>query len=125
MLDRGENQWTIAAVATPAWAPRYFHSCRRRKAWPGCGMEFSGDAFECAGPGGSMAGTRSGARRYCRLLNESGVTQLHFHSGLGTDLTVPLAQGAVWCGGSDDTVEGVSFQANMPTEEVFTMPHRK
>lgn len=125
MLDRGENQWTIAAVATTAWAAKVFPQLPPEEGmarlWDGI---FQAMRLNAPDPVEAWREHDQALRRYCRLLNESGVTQLHFHSGLGTDLTVPLAQGAVWCGGSDDTVEGVSFQANMPTEEVFTMPHR-
>lgn len=44
--------------------------------------------------------------------------------GPDTDLEVGLAEGHVWLGGSSVTAEGVPFVPNMPTEEVFTAPHR-
>lgn len=42
----------------------------------------------------------------------------------GTDLTVGLPQGHVWGGGSLTAKNGITFTPNIPTEEVFTMPHR-
>ena len=48
---------------------------------------------------------------------------LHFKSG-ETDLTVGLADGHIWGGGSADTPGGITFTANIPTEEVWTAPHR-
>ena len=59
-----------------------------------------------------------------KALNESGVVSLRIRSGLGTDLTMDLVQNPVWAGGASATVGGVFFNANMPTEEVFTAPHR-
>lgn len=49
---------------------------------------------------------------------------LHFQGG-GTDLTVGLAEDHVWGGGAADTPGGITFTANIPTEEVWTAPHRE
>ena len=57
-----------------------------------------------------------------RKLNEKQFKKLHYHNSLGTDFTVGLAQNHIWAGGVDTTAGGVAFFANMPTEEVFTMP---
>ncbi|MDA8227344.1 MAG: aminopeptidase, partial [Desulfitobacterium hafniense] len=40
------------------------------------------------------------------------------------DLKVELPEGHIWLGGSEYTPEGVEFVANMPTEEVFTLPKK-
>jgi aminopeptidase len=42
----------------------------------------------------------------------------------GTDLTVGLPKGHVWRGGRLTTQGGISFTPNIPTEEIFTMPHK-
>ncbi len=46
-------------------------------------------------------------------------------TGPGTDLRVGLPQGHRWIGGQVRTPEGVTFCPNLPTEEVFTLPHRE
>jgi aminopeptidase len=46
------------------------------------------------------------------------------YTGPGTDLTVGLAMGHVWAGGQLTSTTGLSYTANIPTEEVLTMPHR-
>ncbi|MEJ2667316.1 MAG: aminopeptidase, partial [Deinococcales bacterium] len=56
-------------------------------------------------------------------LNERRYAALRFR-GSGTDLRVGLAEGHVWEGGAAQTRDGVVFVPNMPTEEVFTAPHR-
>ena len=43
-------------------------------------------------------------------------------SGGGTDLTVGLLPTSRWVGGAEETVDGISHMANLPTEEVFTTP---
>jgi aminopeptidase len=45
--------------------------------------------------------------------------------GPGTDLDVGLAEGHVWMGGAVTAGNGVSFVPNLPTEEIFTAPHRR
>jgi aminopeptidase len=54
-------------------------------------------------------------------LEERSFETLRFR-GSGTDLTVPLAEGATWMGGRGVTAWGQTHTANLPTEEVFTAP---
>ena len=62
------------------------------------------------------------ARRTERL-NACAFSTLHYETGLGTDLTVELPEGHFWAGGAETCVtSGVRFSANIPTEEVFTLP---
>ncbi|WP_189074497.1 aminopeptidase [Deinococcus sedimenti] len=63
-------------------------------------------------------------RRRRELLTDRQYAALHFRGG-GTDLTVGLADDHVWGGGAADTPGGVTFTANIPTEEVWTAPHRE
>ncbi|MCD0157634.1 aminopeptidase [Deinococcus sp. 6GRE01] len=58
------------------------------------------------------------------LLTDKQYAALHFRGG-GTDLTVGLADDHVWGGGAADTPGGITFTANIPTEEVWTAPHRE
>ena len=47
---------------------------------------------------------------------------LHYTSDRGTDFKAWLIDGGQWLGGSEATLDGVVFNPNMPTEEVFTTP---
>ena len=58
------------------------------------------------------------------ILNNYNFKALYFKNSLGTDLEVGLATDHVWCGGSDETTKGVVFNPNIPTEEIFSMPHK-
>ena len=55
-------------------------------------------------------------------LNAQRFSALHY-SGRGTDLTVGLADGHEWEGGASTARNGITCNANIPTEEVFTTPH--
>jgi aminopeptidase len=56
-----------------------------------------------------------------RELNEHRFDSLHFQ-GPGTDLTLGLLPSSRWLSGISETVDGIPFMANLPTEEVFTAP---
>src|ERR1700687_5098477 len=55
-------------------------------------------------------------------LNGQRFSALHY-SGPGTDLTIGLADGHAWEGGASTAKNGITCNANIPTEEVFTTPH--
>lgn len=46
------------------------------------------------------------------------------YSGPGTNLTLGLPDGHLWHSGQLASQQGIEFTANIPTEEVFTMPHK-
>ncbi len=59
--------------------------------------------------------------RVTRILNERRFDAVRFH-GPGTDLTVGLLPTSTWDSGTSDTVGGITFAANLPTEEIYTAP---
>ena len=61
-------------------------------------------------------------RERTNWLNTQNFAALHFY-GDGTDLMVGLAQDHEWMGGASVARNGVTCNANIPTEEVFTTPH--
>ncbi|MFY3790940.1 aminopeptidase [Ureibacillus sp. MALMAid1270] len=56
-------------------------------------------------------------------LNEKKFAKLHYKAP-GTDLTIELPEKHLWISGSSRTPEGTVFIANMPTEEVYTLPSK-
>jgi aminopeptidase len=59
-----------------------------------------------------------------KYLNEKQYAALRF-TGPGTHLTIGLPANHHWLGGTAPTGVGISNVANLPTEEVFTAPHRE
>jgi aminopeptidase len=57
-------------------------------------------------------------------LNGKRFDALHY-SGPATDLTIGLAHGHEWQGGASTAKNGITCNANIPTEEVFTTPHAR
>lgn len=59
----------------------------------------------------------------CDKLNKLNIKELKYTNKLGTNFTVSLSKGAIWCGGSS-IINGREPIVNMPTEEVFTTPNK-
>lgn len=56
-------------------------------------------------------------------LNDKKYEKLVF-KGPGTNLEVGLPAGHIWHGGAAESADGIIFNPNMPTEEVFTVPDK-
>lgn len=57
------------------------------------------------------------------ILNDCQYEKLIFKAP-GTHLELGLPKGHIWRGGSTESEKGITFNPNMPTEEVFCMPHK-
>jgi aminopeptidase len=61
--------------------------------------------------------------RWARYLNQMQCASLHYIAP-GTDLTIGVPHHHVWVSGRIKTPSGIEFTANIPTEEVLTLPHK-
>ena len=118
-------RWSAIGVPTPAWASAVYD-----------------------GPSPADALTRlwEAVFRVCGIENEDPVAswwehdrrlvaraaalnEWHFeslrYSAPGTDLRVRLPDLHIWEGGAAESSNGRRFEPNLPTEEVFTAPHRE
>lgn len=59
-----------------------------------------------------------------KTLNNLNLKMLHYTDNNGTNLDIELPDGHIWLGGSEKSTKGLVFNANIPTEEVFTVPLR-
>jgi len=59
----------------------------------------------------------------CNYLNQKEYKSLKF-TATGTNLTIGLPKGHIWHSGYMTSQNGINFAANIPTEEVFTIPHK-
>ncbi|RYL94506.1 aminopeptidase [Sporolactobacillus sp. THM19-2] len=57
------------------------------------------------------------------VLNKKKYTKLHYHAP-GTDLDIAFDPLYHWDGGASTAANGARFVANMPTEEVYTLPDK-
>ena len=61
-------------------------------------------------------------RRRCEALNKLDLKSLRYTCDNGTDLLLELPEGHIWLGGEESSKDGTIFNANIPTEEVFSAP---
>lgn len=116
--------WCVAAAASPAWARRVFPDLDEDRALDALwNAIFSATRVDTPDPVAAWRDHAAGLKVVKDNLNSKRYSALRFF-GSGTDLTVGLADGHVWDGGSSTNEAGSAFMANMPTEEVFTAPHR-
>lgn len=116
--------WTIVSAATPSWAKAVFlgdpEDVAVAKLWSAI---FSASRIDTPDPIAAWEAHNANLQARTRMLNGKNYAALHFR-GPGTDLRVGLADGHEWNGGSTAAKNGVVCNANIPTEEVFTTPHK-
>ena len=61
-------------------------------------------------------------RHRCEALNKLDLKSLRYTCENGTDLLLKLPEGHIWLGGEESSKDGTIFNANIPTEEVFSAP---
>src|SRR5215831_7787566 len=117
LISRNQTNWTVVAAAGGGWAARVFPDlppteqvarlCRLDRPDPVAAWEQHLAAL---------------ARRRDHL-NTKRYSALKY-SGPGTELTIGLPDGHIWVSGRSESRSGIPFAPNLPTEEVFTMPHK-
>ncbi|MVN86993.1 aminopeptidase [Deinococcus sp. HMF7620] len=118
--------WTVGAVPTPAWAARVFPELSPEEAVARLWTDiFTVTRADQPDPVAAWAAHTERLARLTDLLNARQYAALHIRSELGTDLTVGLADHHVWQGGAETAQNGVRAVPNLPTDEVFTAPHRE
>jgi len=124
LITRHDINWTIVAAATPAWAATVFPDLKAEGAlarlWDAI---FAASRVDAADPVAAWKAHDAGLHRRADLLNQKRFSALHFKAP-GTDLKVGLADDHVWLGGGMTAHNGRYCIPNMPTEEVFTTPHK-
>jgi len=124
LITRHDINWTIVSAATPAWAAAVFPDLPAneglKKLWDAI---FAASRADQADPVAAWKRHDSKLHEWANRMNERRFAALHF-KGPGTDLKVGLADDHLWLGGGTTAGNGNYCIPNMPTEEVFTTPHK-
>lgn len=119
-----KNSWCVVSIPTEAWA---------RKVFPGVDPELAVEKLwqeilaairvnASSNPVENWDLHLAYLEKARTFLNRQRFTRLHFKNGRGTDLQVELPEGHIWASGAEYTEDNIRFVANMPTEEVYTLP---
>ena len=125
--DAIENkyQWCIAAVPGKAWAKKLFPELRASAAVEKLWENILACSRVDEDPIAAWEAHNRDLHDRCAYLNSLHIEKLHYTSANGTDFTVGLIPTAEFHAGRDTTIQGVVYDPNMPTEEVFTSPDRR
>jgi aminopeptidase len=123
-ISRNETNWAVVAASHPRWAARVFPDLTGEQQvdalWRAivrfCRLDTSDPIAAWQAHIAALAARRD-------YLNGKRFDALKYR-GPGTDLTVGLPAGHLWVSARSVSRAGIEFTANLPTEEIFTMPHR-
>lgn len=125
-LMSNRNSWCVVSIPTESWARKVFP-----KAAPAEAVEKLWQAIFHAVrliPGEDATARWQEHIRFLAkaadFMNGNAFSRLEYKNGIGTDLTIELPEGHIWAGGAEKTQNRVTFVANMPTEEIYTVPKR-
>ncbi|WP_043931331.1 aminopeptidase [Bacillus sp. EB01] len=122
MMQADKFSWTVIAVPSAEWAAKVFpdvpESEQVSKLWDAI---FASVRVDAEDPVLAWKQHDQTLHAKVHVLNERRFKFLHYKAP-GTDLIIELPQGHLWVGAGSTNEQGHEFMANMPTEEVFTVP---
>jgi len=124
LITRHAINWTIVSSATPAWAKAMFPDdapeAAIAKLWEAI---FKTTRIDRDDPVSAWKAHDATLQKRAAYLNEKRYAALRYR-GPGTDFRLGLADDHLWLGGGTTAGNGIYCIPNMPTEEVFTTPHK-
>ena len=116
--------WSVIAVPSEAWAAKVFPDepaeIQVNKLWDAI---FTAVRVDAENPVDAWKKHDETLHEKVHYLNEKRYKKLHY-TAPGTDLTIELPEKHLWVGAGSVNEKGFEFMANMPTEEVFTVPFK-
>ncbi len=118
------TNWCVVAAAGDAWAQKIFPNLTPEKAqaklWKAI---FETSRIDQPDPIAAWQLHIDSMKERAKYMQTRQYTALHY-TAPGTDFTLGLPYGHKWISAQSLAQNGVAFTANMPTEEVFTLPDR-
>lgn len=115
--------WTVVSVPTEAWAKKVFPNSETPvdDLWEAI---FYTTRVNTENPIRAWEDHLNTLMEKAKWLNDENFKYLRYKSSNGTDLEIELPKGHIWTAASSKNAKGERFVPNMPTEEVFTLPHK-
>ncbi|MGD7050756.1 aminopeptidase [Rossellomorea marisflavi] len=120
-----EVRWCLLAVPSLTWASKVFPNVVEEKAvqllWQAILRGARADGYN---PFSEWKKHDLAFESRKAFLNESQFNKLHFKNNQGTDLVVGMPKNHIFIGGGVKDNNGIPFFPNIPTEEIFSAPHK-
>lgn len=120
-----EVRWCILAVPCFTWASKVFPYLSKEEAmqslWQ---LILKGARADGKNPIEDWESHDRAFESRKKFLNDSQFEALHFTNSRGTDLLVGMPKNHLYIGGGVIDKKGVQFFPNIPTEELFSAPHK-
>lgn len=125
LITSSHSQWSIISYATEEWAKQVFPNDSVEKSvnrlweaiFSSCRINYDDNPVEEWEEHNNKLYTRA------EWMNEKQFDSLQYIAP-DTHLIVGLAENHKWEGGAGYSENGIKFNANIPTEEIFTTPHK-
>lgn len=118
-------RWCVLSVPTLSWAKKVFPKVSDDEAMESLwDVIFKTVRVDTENPVNAWKKHNSYLEEKIKFMNNNNFKSVHLKSANGTDLNIELPEGHIWAGGSEGDVNGIPFNANIPTEEVFTLPKK-
>ena len=117
-------QWCIAAVPGKAWAKKLFPNLRASQAVEKLWEYILNAARVTDDPIAAWDEHNREVHEKCDYLNSLGIQKLRYSSANGTDFTVGLMERSRFSGASEKSLQGYTFNPNIPSEECFVSPKK-
>ena len=124
LLGKDYAPWTVIAASTPGWANKVFAHLPEDERVPALwDAIFKICRVTTPDPVEAWRKHTEELVKRSAYMTEKQYVALKY-TVPGTDLTLGLPENHVWMGGYGKTPQGNPFTANIPTEEIFTLPHK-
>jgi aminopeptidase len=124
-VQNGDIHWCLTAAPTMTWARKVFPDLSAEHAIEKLWQQiFYMARVDRDDPVAVWKQHLKTLKEKVQLLNQMNLKSLHYQTAEGTDLTIELPDGHLWLGGAWEPPGNGTFVPNIPTEEVFTLPHR-
>ncbi len=119
-------RWALGAYPNKAWAKKMFPNLSPKQAmdklWE---YIMKSVRLDTENPVLEWEKHQERILNRCKILNDAKIDSFTYKNSLGTELTVGMPKGYIFCGGAENgALDGIAFTANLPTEEVFSCPDR-
>lgn len=123
-IQADKVSWSVIAVPSEKWAAKVFPDAGDQAVDLLWDAIFKATRTDLEDPVSAWKEHDRSLNSKVEFLNGKKYKKLHYRAE-GTDLTIELPKKHLWIGAGSTNEQGHDFMANMPTEEVFTVPAKE